>query len=465
MVSLPRPLRFLAPPEDAPQIADNAEVDRAYRSNRLRVISALTFGYGMAYTCRLGLSVVKKPLIDSGIYSATELGWLGAAWKLSYGLGKLVNGFVADHTSARKLIPIGLGVSALVNLAMGSTTMIYFAVALWAMNGYFQGFLAPSSVVCLTQWFSGRERGTYYGIWSGAHSLGEGITFFGTALLVGATSWRMAFWAPGVFCLFVAVLLYILLRERPQSLGLPPIREWSKRQGKASASDSDSDSDSETAGVEEAHLSDQLRVQLRLLKNPAVWICGIASALMYVTRYGVIEWGFLYLQEEHGLSRTTAGTLLAINTVAGVGGSFAYGWISDRFFQSRRPPVTLLFGAAEIVALGLIFYAPNGSVLVIGTGYFLYGFTLSGILAVLGGLFAVDMEPQAAGAAMGIVGSFSYMGAAAQDVVTGILIERGTTIVDGQRHYDFSAPVALWMGASIASMLLAATLWKVRTRD
>ena len=31
-----------------------------------------TFGYGMYYVCRLSLNVVKKPIVDEGIFSETE---------------------------------------------------------------------------------------------------------------------------------------------------------------------------------------------------------------------------------------------------------------------------------------------------------------------------------------------------------------------------------------------------------
>jgi OPA family sugar phosphate sensor protein UhpC-like MFS transporter len=450
--------RVFAPSPDAPPIADRAEIDARFRKLRLRTIASLTFGYGMAYTCRLGMSVVKKPLIDGGVYSATELGWIGAAWKLSYGFGKLFNGFIADHASVRKLIPLGLGLSALVNLAMGANSLIAVAVALWALNGWFQGFLAPSCVICLTDWFSGRERGTAYGVWSAAHSIGEGITFWGTAVLVGYSSWRVAFWAPGIVCVVVAVWLYTLLRDRPQSEGLPSIRDWKRSHGEEPVDGNKDDPDDD-------ELTSQLTFQMRLLKNPAVWICGLASASMYITRYAVNEWGMLYLQEEHGLARTLSGVIVGVNTVGGILGSFAYGWISDRFFQSRRPPVTLIFGALEVLSLWMLFLGPQGNATIITVGMFLYGFTLSGILAVLGGLFAVDMEPRAAGAAMGLVGCFSYLGAAAGDVASGMLIEAGASMVDGVRVYDFSNAVILWIGPSIVSMLLAATLWKVQTRD
>ena len=155
-----------------------------------------------------------------------------------------------------------------------------------------------------------------------------------------------------------------------------------------------------------------------------------------------------------------------MNTIAGIGGSAAYGFISDRLFNSRRPPPTLIFGVLEIVGLLIIFFGPPGNTFLLGLGFVIYGFTLSGILAVLGGLFAVDIaDKRATGAAMGVIGMFSYLGAGIQEIISGMLIEQGTTIVDGVRHYDFSVPVVLWIGASVLSAVLAASLWRVEVRD
>ena len=36
---------------------------------------------------------------------------------------------------------------------------------------------------------------------------------------------------------------------------------------------------------------------------------------------------------------------------------------------------------------------------------------------------------------------------------------------DGVHHYDFGPATLFWLGSSIVSMLLAATLWRVRLRD
>ncbi|MFH1176699.1 MAG: MFS transporter, partial [Acidobacteriota bacterium] len=160
-----------------------------------------------------------------------------------------------------------------------------------------------------------------------------------------------------------------------------------------------------------------------------------------------------------------AGSLIGLNTVAGIGGSVAYGFISDRLFNARRPPLTLIFALVEIGALLLIFYGPP-STLLMSVGFVLYGFTLSGLIAVLGGLFAIDIAPKrAVGAAMGVVGGFSYLGAGIQELTSGLLVQRGMTMVDGVRHYDFSGATLFWVGASVASMVLATSLWRVRARD
>lgn len=456
-----------APPPERPPIADRAVVDRMYRRFRWQMILALTLGYGVSYTCRLGLQVVKKPLIDDGIFTAGELGWIGFGFLWTYALGKLVNGFLADRVNIRVFIPVGLALSALVNLAMGSSTVFALSVAIWALNGWFQGFGGPANVVGLMRWFGPKERGTMYGVWSMAHSIGEGLTYFGTAALVTFTVWNAAFWGPGVFCVLTAAVLFLALRDRPETLGLPPIRRW-----RGEADEPVTERDRERAKLSTG------RAQLQLLRTPAIWALGLSSALMYVTRYAVNDWGVLYLQEQHGMSMIEAGSLIGLNTVAGMFGSVAYGFVSDRFFGARRPPVTLIFGLAEIGALLIIFFGPPGPEVtaplgfttlrvpvILAAGFLLYGFTLSGVLAVLGGLFAVDIaDKRAAGAAMGVIGTFSYLGAGIQDVISGALIERGTTMVDGARHYDFSAAVLFWIGASVLSAMLAATLWRVRAR-
>ena len=158
---------------------------------------AITLGYGLIYTCRLALGVVKKPLIDSGIYSPSDLGMIGSALFYTYAIGKLTNGFLADHANMKRFLAFAFLATALCNLAMGFTTALWAAVMLWGLNGWFQSFGAPGGVVAMTSWFSNRERGRAYGLWSTAHSIGEGLDLPGRGQHGGGTGLALGFLGAG----------------------------------------------------------------------------------------------------------------------------------------------------------------------------------------------------------------------------------------------------------------------------
>mgnify|MGYP001029501731 CR=1 FL=1 len=446
-------LRFFATGEDKPLLGDQQQTDWLYRRNRMAVMLSITMGYGIAYTCRLGLSAVKKPLIDGGIFSAEQLGTIGSAIFYAYAFGKLVNGFLADHANMKTFWPFGVLISALINISMGWSTLLWVWVVLWAFNGWFQGFGAPAGIVALSQWFSNRERGRYYGIWSTAHSIGEGLTFIGLSALVTWFGWQGGFVGPGAICVAVAFILYLFMKDRPQTLGLPSVADWKNDHGATIA---------DSAGKPRT----TWQMQLSILKLPSIWVLAFSCATMTMTRYAMNSWGMLYLQETKGYSTLQAGGLLALNPLAGLAGCVAFGFVSDKVFAARRPPVNLICGVLEILSLLIMFSTPPGHPFVLTLAFLLYGLSINGLITSLGGLFAADIVPKkAAGAVMGFIGVFSYLGAAIQERISGYLIQQGTTIVNGVRQYDFHNVVAFWLGASVVSLILATSLWRVRVTD
>jgi OPA family sugar phosphate sensor protein UhpC-like MFS transporter len=439
--------------EDRPPIEDQSLVDSLYKRHRLRIMLAITIGYGLVYTCRLALSMVKKPLIDGGIFTPVELGIIGSALFYTYAFGKLTNGFLADHMNLKVFFAFGVLVSALLNIGMGFSTILWVSVLLWGLNGWFQGFGAPTGAVALATWFSNRERGRMYGIWSTAHAIGEGLTFVGVAGIVTLFGWRAGFWGPGLLCIVVAGALYLLMQDRPQTMGLPRVADW---KNDYVSSDEDSKERNESTWA----------IQRTILKIPAIWVLAMASASIYVTRYAINSWGVLYLQEAKGYTLMQAGSVISVNTVAGILGALAFGFASDKLFNARRPPTNVIFAAMEIIGLLMVFFGPSNNLTFMTVSFFIYGFGLTGLVTSLGGLFALDIAPKrAAGAAMGFIGVFSYIGAALQDQISGHLIESGITMIDGVRHYDFSTVIWFWIGSSVLSFILATSLWRVRMRD
>lgn len=143
--------------------SDDCLMGQKQRLKRLQwsTFLAATLGYGMYYVCRLSLNVVKKPIVDEGIFSETELGIIGAVLFFTYAVGKFTNGFLADRSNINRFMSTGLLVTALVNLCLGFVhSFILFAI-LWGISGWFQSMGAASCVVGLSRWFTDKERGSF----------------------------------------------------------------------------------------------------------------------------------------------------------------------------------------------------------------------------------------------------------------------------------------------------------------
>src|SRR5262249_10125150 len=149
-------------------------------------------------------------------------------------------------------------------------------------------------------------------------------TFALTSLLVAGLGWRAGFLGPGLACTAIALVLYHALPDRPAAVGLPAPAADPSEQAHAALSVGD--------------------LQREVLRNPRVWLLGIASGFMYVARYAINDWGVLYLQIEKGYSLVDAGLAVSAFPVAGAVGSVLSGVISDRLFDARRAPVTLALG-------------------------------------------------------------------------------------------------------------------------
>ena len=111
----------------------------------------------------------------------------------------------------------------------------------------------------------------------------------------------------------------------------------------------------------------------------------------------------------------------------------------------------------------LLFAVVNFWIVVLGC--VLFGVGIGDIMCFLGGLMAVDIAPRnASGAALGVVGIASYIGAGLQDVMSGVLIEGQKTVQNGVDVYDFTYINWFWIGAALLSVFFALLVWNVKPK-
>lgn len=426
-----------------------SSIERRTRLLQWSTFLSATFGYGMYYVCRLSLNVVKKPIVEEGIFSETELGIIGSVLFFTYAIGKFTNGFLADRSNINRFMTTGLLITALVNLALGFTNSFILFAILWGISGWFQSMGAASCVVGLSRWFTDKDRGSYYGFWSASHNIGEALTFIIVASVVSALGWRCGFLGAGLVGLLGALIVWRFFHDTPQSNGLPPINA-PKEEKKKCISDK----------------NDFNKVQKQVLLMPAIWILALSSAFMYISRYAVNSWGVFYLEAQKGYSTLDASLIISISSVCGIIGTMFSGVISDRFFGGRRNMPALIFGLMDVAALCLFLLVPGEHFWLDALAMVLFGLGIGVLICFLGGLMAVDIAPRnASGAALGVVGIASYIGAGLQDVMSGVLIEGNKTVVNGVDTYDFTYINWFWIGAAMVSVLLALLVWNAKAKD
>lgn len=396
---------------------------------RQGVFWAVTIGYGLFYVCRLSLSVLKKGIVDDGFLTESELGIIGSALFFGYAVGKLFNGFLADHVNVRYFMSAGLLVCAIVNAVLALKVPFIVFVILWAINGWFQSVGAPCSIISLKRWFGNDGFGTKYGYWSLSHNLGEAITFYVTALIVGALGWQAGFLGAAGMGLIGVILIFALLRPF-QTTDEQPVSAAEK--------------------VKETGMK-----QLEVLKMPIIWVLALASAFMYVARYAFTSWGIFYFQTEKAYTVENASFLLTLSSACGIIGTVGSGLVSDKLFKGDRTFMAFLTSAINLFSLAAFLFVPAGYFWADCIIVILFGLSIGVLICFLGGLMAVDIAPaEAAGATAGVIGMASYAAAGLQDIVSGYLIEGRKTVVDGVAQYDFSAIRLFWLAAAALSLLL-----------
>jgi OPA family glycerol-3-phosphate transporter-like MFS transporter len=250
----------------------------------------------------------------------------------------------------------------------------------------------------MVHWWSTKERGVTVSIWNVAHNVGGGLVAklaLAGVLIFGG--WGAKFYFPALVAALVAVLIAWLLRDTPQSCGLPPIEQYKN------------DYPPDYSAAHERTFTFREIFFGHVLNNKYLWAIAVANAFVYFVRYGVVDWIPTYLQMAKKFSFQDSSYAWAAFEFAGIPGTILCGWISDRLFKGSRAPATILFMVLTLG--GLIVYGLNrhGPLWIDITSLIAIGFFVYGPIMIIG-LHALDLVPKkAAGTAAGFTGFFGYV--------------------------------------------------------
>jgi OPA family sugar phosphate sensor protein UhpC-like MFS transporter len=376
-----------------------------HRSWRTKVFIATWLSYVGFYFCRKPFSVAKEAIeVQNGWEQAVTVGNIWAAYLIAYAIGQLLASRVGTLLGPRKNLLIGMGLSVLVTLAMGVTMSPWVMAGLVAVNGLAQATGWSGNVGTMASWFHKHERGRVMGIWSTNFTVGSLAAGLGLAQILGdndaaSQPWAMCFYAGAAVLFVVWIQFYFLQRDKPEDVGLAPI-------------------DDPITAVDEAKVVEPEKVKLTRDQWTNILLIGGFYFFAKLIRYTVWSWSAYFLGKNYGMSGKSAATYSIIFDVAGIPGVFVTGWLSDRYFKSKRAGVALIMMVGMSAMTGLLVLFGDHSVAVFalllgGVGFFLYGPD-----ALLSGAGAMDIgSRKVALYATAIIATFGALGPIVQEVV------------------------------------------------
>jgi sugar phosphate permease len=417
-----------------------------FERTRWTIYSVLVAAYMLAFFHRFAPAMVSAELTQAFGITAAALGSLAAMYFYIYTAMQIPAGVLADTLGSRFAVTLGnvvAGAGSVLfglaqNFAAASTGR--FLVGL-GVSVVFVGLMKSNSV-----WFSERRYGTISGLTLLLGNLGAIAATGPLAMILMHVEWRTLFVVLGAVAMGLGLLSWWIVRDKPEDLGYPSVREMEGQEAHAPRS---------------RHWVHDLRAVLanRRLWPGFVYDFGIAGSL-----FGMLGlWAMPLLRDVHALSRGEASVYTTLATGAFALGCLAAGGLSDRL--RRRRPVLQAGALAYLLAcLGLLFlpWRPGAAAL----GLFL-------LLGLSAGSFVVAYAhakevtaPALAGMAIALVNTGLFLGTALFQPLFGGAMDFGWDgrLAEGVPVYAASDyRRGLWLLTGFAALAALASRFLVET--
>lgn len=420
---------------------------RHFRRVRWTIYGLLVLSYMLVYFHRMAPGAVAAELMQTFQTTGVALGSLAATYYYIYTAMQIPSGVLADTLGPRISVTVGSAVAGAGSILFGlapdftTATVGRFLVGL-GVSVVFVGLMRSN-----TAWFSERVYGRISGFTLLLGNLGSIMAAAPLAMMLGLLTWRQVFVTIGIFSLVMAVVTWVLVRNRPEDMGFPSVREL------------------EGLAPHPPHDRHWLHAQWEVFRNrdawPGFWVnFGITGNLFSFAGL----WGIPLMQDVFGLDKTGASGYTTASLASFAAGCLAMGWISDHL--GLRKPVILGAAVLSMVTWLAFVLTPWGPGL---SGYLLFsavGFVAGGFVVTYAAAKEV-CRPASAGMAIALVNTGLFLGAAIMQPAFGWMLDLtwDGTMVEGLRRYGMADyRNGLWLSFGFAALAFLAGLRIRETR-
>lgn len=310
---------------------------RPFGQNYAFVVAAATF---LALLAAAGLrsapGVLMLPLEKAFGWNRGVVSAAAAVGIFLYGLTGPFAASLMQTFGVRRTVPLALVLMAVSTGLSSMMTAPWQYVATWGvMSGVASGAVASVlGATVVNRWFVQR-RGLMMGILTASTATGTLIFLPAMAALAEHAGWRPVVLTIAAVTAVLAPLMWLLLPERPEDIGLRPYGAPADYAPPAA----------QTGGA----LAYAFQALGRAARTRTFWLLFTGFFVCGLTTNGLVGTHMIALCGDHGLGETQAAGLLALMGLFDLIGTTASGWLTDRY-----DPRKLLFAYYGLRGLSLI---------------------------------------------------------------------------------------------------------------
>ncbi len=352
----------------------------------------------LLYVDRACISTAKIPISEDLNFELTDFGWIMAVFTLGYALFQTPSGRYADRKGPRMVISGIVAIWSILTSLTGAAWNYVSMLVIRFLFGAGEAGAFPGLAKVVYNWFPVKERGIAQGINFSGSRLGAAFAMPLVAWMISVTGWRSTFIIFGIAGIFIALLWYIIFRDKPEESKLPGEKEIefiTRNRQK----------------IESGQPHKLTYSEIFLSGN--VWLAMAQYVCSNFTFYFTLTWMYPYLQERFVLDGIEAGFYAMIPLIFGAAGNWVSGFMVDyiykkgKFKLSRQLPAIIGFSlAATGILLLSAVKTPEMSIISLSIAIFGADMTLSPSWA-----FCIDIGKENSGVVSGTMNMAGNLGA------------------------------------------------------
>lgn len=394
-------------------------MQQKYNYYKWMCLIGFTLLYNTVYIGRFNFTNILPNLYEQISATDNQNIAINVSIYISYAIGSLINGRIADKFQPKNIITFGVMFSVIANILIILAVRWYEIFLICFFNGYFQSMIWIGGMCLIVNWWKSKDRGAASGFANFASGMSHVTAYLvpiGIGMAFPYLSWKAQFAMPALLILVCWLIFWFMTKNNPEEVNKQPYIE-----------------DNALVVEREAYLKSEV---LDTHNNPwryfftrpkFIWWCAIAI-LSSLCRYGLLKWVPIY----YATSKTGDYIMnpTFINLILPIGmafGTLILTWLTAKKFILNKG-IMVICSAAMCGSLMLIFPTINSTAGILlgifSTGFFLYG--INGILWI----YAMDRGGRVyTGTTVGILNCCAYLGATLEAFVFPMVIKIKSDVI------------------------------------